>query len=194
MADIFETSNRVKTQAKNAKEEMLLLSDAVLAKQIVEKAKIETKEDVFLYFSALNFLNAFVKKNYAPREFKKNYFFKNSVSKCIDAIINNNLCDCIFCYGDNVVMGEVANLQFSFHRANISDLMNKERNSNGSKYHFDYWKGIRLQPIAGFVFKEAMSLPNISKENMTILGSNNFQTENSNAKFNKLNKNNFREF
>lgn len=170
MSNLRETVYEIKNIAKNAKEEALEYADAVRAKALVLDASLETKEDVFLYFSALNFLNSYVKKSYAPSDFKKNYFFKNSVSKGIDAILDLKLDNCSFCFGGDLVMVNMEDLLFSYHQAQHSPKMHAAKNEQHPAFAKMEWKGVRLQPIANTLFAKAKQ-QGISAANKQIIES-----------------------
>lgn len=72
--------------------------------------------------------------------------------------------------GSSLVLIEIYNVQFSFHRVPIySDSNEKYFNMMNNKSTWVKWKGLRLQPIAVNVLKCASQLDNLSEENKQII-------------------------
>ncbi|MEG1411742.1 MAG: hypothetical protein RSD36_18060 [Terrisporobacter sp.] len=112
--------------------------------------KIKNEYDLFYYLASMNLLNSYVKKDYATKEFKHNYCFKNNLTITIEEIIYKNFNNVNIFISKDVVYIEVFNVQFSFHNIKYTKILEKYRcNSNNS---YQEWKGIRLQPIAADLF------------------------------------------
>lgn len=114
---------------------------------------IKNKEDAFYFLSSMNLLNAYVKKDYAHRDFAKKYKFKSYLLKGIEKLIKLNLKDVYIYWDKKVVYIEIYGLQFSFHNVNESKAINRFKATKENKYK--EWKGIRLQPLASDVFEFA---------------------------------------
>ena len=115
------------------------------AKQVIKNKNIEDEAHCFLLFAAFNYLNAAVK-----RDKSIGYYFK-SVFKQVVPLLDGNGFDIAFCLN----MDETAPVlyvefegcfQFSFHNPNIKEIQNQK------PLIFD---GIRKQPKAGYIFREA---------------------------------------
>lgn len=137
-----------------------------IAVEDVEKADInvrcmalESIEDYFLFFSSLNLLNSYVKKDYAN---SKKYNFKKEVTKGIESLIAWKPDGITYSYNKDISVIDVAGLQFSFHNIEISKLLEQK-----SKYNTEInWDGIRLQPSAVSIFNFANSLRGLTKKSM----------------------------
>lgn len=120
------------------------------------KNGLENKNDVFLFLASMNLLNAYVKKDYAVDEIKKNYKFKKVISKALEDIIIGNIEGVNVYYTPEVVYISVYNYQFSFHNVVATQILKKYMLS--PKNIEQEWKGIRLQTIALSIYKEAKEL------------------------------------
>lgn len=117
---------------------------------------VHTKQDLFLRLCSLNYLNALVKKEEYKGLLAYGMIKPKVVRLAIDLAKNGKiglceeLCfkpneDCLFvkCYG----------LQFSFHKINIKLL---EEECPELRNCEEQWEGIKLQPIAGTLYKLAL--------------------------------------
>lgn len=120
---------------------------------------LETKEDYFLFFSSLNLLNSYVKKDYA---IGKKYQFKKEVSKGIESLITWSPEGINYSYNKSISIIDIDGLQFSFHNVQISELMEQEMTNNKQIQ----WEGIKLQPVAVSVFNFANALEGLSKKSI----------------------------
>lgn len=161
---------QIKTVAAGKTDAGLKYADAVRAKLVILNGSISSKEDLFLFLSSLNFLNAYVKRKDAPPDFKKRYFFKAFVAKGVNEMINQNMPDASFCIEKGALYCSIDGLIFSFHDADASELMLQAKKDAHPNYVFQEWQGLRLQPIAGTIFNAAKTL-NISEQNAIILSS-----------------------
>lgn len=120
---------------------------------ILLRGNIKTKEDCFKFLASVNLLNAYVKKDYALEEIKKSYIFKNFISDVIEDIILNKISGVDIYYTKEVVYIRINKYQFSFHYVKETDIIRDYKNSVRNVEQ--EWEGIRLQPIAMSIFKEA---------------------------------------
>ena len=95
----------------------------------------------------------YVKKDYALEEIKKSYIFKNFISDVIEDIILNKISGVDIYYTKEVVYIRINKYQFSFHYVKETDIIRDYKNSVRNVEQ--EWEGIRLQPIAMSIFKEA---------------------------------------
>lgn len=116
--------------------------------------KLETIEQCFKFISSVNLLNAYVKKDYALDEIKKNYEFKKFLSEAIEDMIIKNIPGIEIYYTRNIVYIKIKGYQFSFHHISESDII--KNYTKTSKNKVQEWSGIRLQPIALSIFNESI--------------------------------------
>lgn len=122
---------------------------------------LETTDDYFLFFSSLNLLNSYVKKDYST---SKDYDFKKEVSKGLESLASWQPKGVKFSYNKEVAIIDIEGLQFSFHNAEITNLLERKMYRNKPIE----WNGIRLQPVANTVFSFADQLNGLS--NKTLFG------------------------
>lgn len=121
---------------------------------ILLKNNIKNEKDCFKFLASVNLLNSYVKKDYAIDEIKKSYIFKNIISEVIEDIILNKINGIDIYYTKEVVYIRTNGYQFSFHHVKESDIIKNYKNSIRNVRQD--WEGIRLQPIALSIFKEAI--------------------------------------
>jgi len=118
-------------------------------------------DDLFLYLSAMNLLNAWINRQRKAKTKKKElfrdmYFFKTYLSNTISEMLNDeNLLAKIYLEPD-LAMIELNDFQFSFHHVPMSDKMTEFLNSDRNIEI--KWSGKRLQPIAPLIFRYARQL------------------------------------
>lgn len=112
--------------------------------------KIKNEYDLFYYLASMNLLNAYVKKDYATKDFKHNYQFKNTLAANIEELIVKNFNNVNIYISEDVVYIDVFNVQFSFHNIKYTTILNRYKSSR--KNRIQEWNGIRLQPIAADLF------------------------------------------
>ena len=112
------------------------------ALKVIEAKDFSSKEKMFVYLSALNLLNAYVKADYCVEILKKKYFFKKNVQNICNYLYETHNADVkVFSEGTTALI-ECMGLQFSFHNVKINPgITNKE------------WGGIKLQPYANQIFE-----------------------------------------
>lgn len=118
-------------------------------------------DDLFLYLSAMNLLNAWINRQKQTKTKKKKlfrdmYFFKTYLSNTISEMLNNEKLLAKIYLEPNLAMIEINNFQFSFHHVPLSDKMKEFLNSD--KNIEIIWSGKRLQPIAPLLFRYARQL------------------------------------
>ncbi len=115
------------------------------SKKIIESSDFNTYDEAFVYFAALNYLNAYVKKD------RKNlsYSFKNKVQPGIYAILTNKLNKIRFYYEkkERVCYISFYDFIFSFHYVDLN-LEMYDYLSNERRIEFD---GIRKQCTADLI-------------------------------------------
>ena len=121
---------------------------------IILKNNIKNKKHCFKFLASVNLLNSYVKKDYAINEIKKSYVFKNIISEVIEDIILNKISGVDIYYTKEVVYIRTNGYQFSFHHVKESDIIKDYKNSIRNVKQD--WEGIRLQPMALTIFKEAI--------------------------------------
>lgn len=123
--------------------------DLLLAKRIVLEKAFST-EDLFLIFSATNFLNAAIKKIEFEGLISYNEI-KGNVSRLLFFLSTINQKKYKISYfidpKERCAYVEVYSLQFSFHHIHINNEIQRYIESDQNK--IKTWEGIRLQLIAG---------------------------------------------
>ena len=114
--------------------------------------ELRTERDAFLFFSAMNLLNAYVKLPTAHPDFRKNYYFKTIVRDGIEDVLD--LQGVKVFSESQVTYIKIMGLQFSFHMIGKSDRINQYRAT--SRNITQEWHQIRLQPPAGDIFTWAL--------------------------------------
>lgn len=121
------------------------------AYDVLRLGHLDTTENCFKFFSSINLLNAYVKKDYADSVIKNNYVFKKFVLYAVNKL--NDFCPNGVDFGmskiDKVIYLQVYDLQFSFHSClpKNSEIKLKEM----------LWHNVKLQPYALQIFNLAMS-------------------------------------
>lgn len=121
---------------------------------IILRNKLNTKEECFKFLSSVNLLNSYVKKDYAIDEIKNSYRFKEFLSEAVEDMIIKDIPGIEIYFGKHVVYIRINGYQFSFHHVHETDIIKNYKNTPRNKVQ--EWSGVRLQPIALFIFKEAM--------------------------------------
>ena len=116
--------------------------------------KLNTKEECFKFLSSVNLLNSYVKKDYAIDEIKNSYRFKEFLSEAVEDMIIKDIPGIEIYFGKHGVYIRINRYQFSFHHVHETDIIKNYKNTPRNKVQ--EWSGVRLQPIALFIFKEAM--------------------------------------
>ena len=117
---------------------------------MLDKGNLSSAGECFKFFASLNLINAYIKKDYAVKEFKDNYTFKKKIIDAIYALMEN--CPDGVSYGacnESVTYLIVYGLQFSFHC-----VMPKKSNI---VLPIIEWKKLRLQPFAQYIFLKAIN-------------------------------------
>lgn len=116
---------------------------------------IKDEYDAFYYFSSMNLLNAFVKKDLSGN-FRRRYHFKHYISKAIEGVITKNIPNTFMYIAPDVVYVSIFEIQFSFHNVLLSKELKDYKESIINKPQ--EWSGIRLQPPASLIFSFAENL------------------------------------
>ncbi|WP_226536252.1 hypothetical protein [Fictibacillus halophilus] len=114
---------------------------------------IKDQYDALYFFASMNLLNAYVKKQTADKEFVKRYKFKHYINGKIEQIIRKSIRDVSVYVGQDVVYVSASSLQFSFHNVQLTRFLQLYQSS--SQNLEQEWTGIRLQPVAGYIFSWA---------------------------------------
>lgn len=125
---------------------------ANLAVKIIKNQPIRNKNDAFLVFSALNYLNYATKKERCI-----GYSFKSAIKDVVNKIRRANSCaDLYYSSQGDILYAAFDNFLFSFHNPSL-DNEQKAALSLGRWITFD---GIKKQPCATLIFNEAIRLIN----------------------------------
>ena len=125
---------------------------ANLAVKIIKNQPIRNKNDAFLVFSALNYLNYATKKERCI-----GYSFKSAIKDVVNKIRRANSCvDLYYSSQGDILYAAFDNFVFSFHNPSL-DNEQKAALSLGRWITFD---GIKKQPCATLIFNEAIRLIN----------------------------------
>lgn len=160
-----------KDKAKTNKgEDEIEVKDAVEANHIIATIQPKTTDDYLKLFSAFNLLNSYVKKSYAPKEFRKNYNFKHKVMISVENLIIENPKNVKVTGSYRLIFVKIYNIQFSFHNIGYSALIAKK----SCEWERDVWEKVRYQPVALSLFnlvnnrvqKNANSVENQTEENL----------------------------
>ncbi len=117
-----------------------------------------------VFFAAMNFLNAYVKKPYADPHFRKRYMFKNDVTRGLESLIQHPLSGLSIYMAKDVNYVSVGGLQFSFHNLEKTQIL---RDYSKSEMNIvQEWTGLRLQSAAKQVFDYAMGLVSVEMKEM----------------------------
>lgn len=136
--------NRIQAQRKKTHPKLPLKS-ALDAEIILKRGSNSSEDDIFLLLCAANYLNAFVKQT-QDAHFKSNYNFKHDLVKALSHSSKEYV---HLTKEDHVLIASCKEFQFSFHHVNFRAL-EKDQELEHAK-----WNGIRLQPYALELFKEA---------------------------------------
>ncbi len=137
---------------------VIKLEDVVFAKQLVQR-KIYSAEDLFYLLSAINLLNAAIKRD----EFKGVVSYreiKGNISRVLNYLISirsgkgwNSKVEFFINLAEKCAYIKVLEFQFSFHSIaitrDIDDFVISRHNQ------VKEWEGIRLQKVAGELFRFA---------------------------------------
>lgn len=146
--------------------EVVPVEKAVEAEAIVKTMAIENAQDMFLYYSALNLLNTFVKQD---KKYKKNYNFKKYANFGIESMLSHEPIDGVTFNIDKkegAMLINVGGMQFSFHSVESSNAINMAMMIKHGTYKPEEWEGLRLQKAALTVFDWASNLENLSNKSM----------------------------
>ena len=135
------------------KEQELEVEDAKLAMRLTHLSVIDT-QSAMLFFAAMNFLNAYVKKPDADLHFHKRYLFKFDVTRVLEAILQNPINGVSIYLAPDVTYVNVGGLQFSFHNLEQTEILTTYQQSE--KNNVQEWTGLRLQPAAKQVLDYAL--------------------------------------
>jgi hypothetical protein len=156
----------------NSKEEEIEAKQAKKAYLLLKTMALNTKEDYFLFLSAINLLNAYTKKDYATDEFKKAYSHKQYIEQAINSAIMDEKEILTFSHNKDgkggVLIVNIDDVQFSFHSVLPSAKMQLVMRDNLFEHEQEKWSGIRLQPVASSLFEDSIKLNNLSQQ--TIVG------------------------
>ena len=141
---------------KNIYQTLENMNEAEICESQAQKAylntlmKIQNAYDLFYYLASINLLNAYVKKDYASKDFKHNYIFNLNLANTLENIVKKNFENVKIYIDSDVVYIDIFNVQFSFHNIKYSTILNNYKLS--SKNKVQVWKGIRLQSIASELY------------------------------------------
>ena len=132
--------------------------DVELASQRI-KSKVFSSKDLFVVLCSLNLLNAAIKR----KEFKKSLSYqdiKGNATRILSYLVSlkEQKFDIEFCINEEERCAylEVYSVQFSFHQipinAAVAEFIKSDRNE------IVPWKGVRLQRVAGELFRYALTL------------------------------------
>lgn len=165
---VQETVSKFKNYAKNYKGKFPKISVQTIleANSTIASLKPKTINEYFNLFSAYNLMNTYVKREYAIKEFKKNYYFKGHVANTLDYIVTNNVEGVLVKRDKNAVLVEIYGLQFSFHGVKYSKNLYEHFNQRNDSR----WEGIRYQPVSLELYNLSKSLlkQNESNEEMSV--------------------------
>lgn len=109
---------------------------------IIQKEEYNDINQCAIYFSSLNLINSYCKKDYASNEFKNNYYFKKFVQIAVNKLKDSNIEGVEVCINQSVAYVDILGLQFSFHSIKNENYFNCDAK----------WKGLRLQEYALYIF------------------------------------------
>lgn len=139
-------------------EEIILREeDAVFAKRMTYLPVVD-EDSAFLFFASMNFLNAYVKKDYAVPYFRKKYYFKEDVARILETLVDQQIEGIQIHIADDVTYVSVKGLQFSFHQLDLSPTMEAYRESDANVPQ--EWTQLRLQPYAKDLLDTAVETAN----------------------------------
>jgi ArsR family transcriptional regulator len=134
-------------------DQVLDLEDAKLALRLSNLHVVDT-QSALLFFAAMNFLNAYVKKPDADPHFHKRYMFKNDVARVLERLLQNPIDGVSVYLAPDVTYVSVGGLQFSFHNLDKTEILTSYQRSD--KNIVQEWTGLRLQPAAKQVLDYAL--------------------------------------
>lgn len=119
----------------------------------------------FVILTAINLLNTAIKQLDHKSELDYS-FIKGNVSRVLHYLISLNQHNYELTFfidpKEKCAYIQIYNLQFSFHNININETISAFINSDRNKSM--HWKGIRLQKIAGELFRTAMEYREMNEE------------------------------
>lgn len=136
-----------------------------ISKYLIDKGK-EHGKIISPYIGCKDKTDAYkcFKKLVVPFMYKLEEKFPNDAKIKVSPQLDN---------GSSLVLIEIYNVQFSFHRVPIyQDTNEKYYKMMNDHSSWIKWKGLRLQPIATNVLKCATKLDNLSEENKNIINKN----------------------
>lgn len=134
-------------------DQVLEVEDAKLALRLSNLNVVDT-QSVLLFFAAMNFLNAYVKKPDADPHYHKRYKFKNDVARVLESIVQYPITGVSVFKAPDVTYVSVGGLQFSFHNLEKAEILTSYQQSD--KNIVQEWTGLRLQPAAKQVLDYAL--------------------------------------
>lgn len=126
-------------------DQVLTLEDAKLALRL-SHLNVVDPQSALLFFAAMNFLNAYVKKPDADPHFHKRYMFKNDVTRMFERLLQNPIAGVSVYLAPDVTYVSVGGLQFSFHNLEKTEILTSFQQSDQNI--IQKWTGLRLQPAA----------------------------------------------
>lgn len=149
--NLMELRNEIKTGCSFPE----ITEEQAMTAYMAALLDIQDEYDAFYYFSSMNLLNAFVKKDFSGN-FRRRYHFKHYISKAIEGVITKNIPNTFIYIAPDVVYVSIFEIQFSFHNVLLSKELKNYKESIDNKYQD--WSGIRLQPPAALIFAFAKDL------------------------------------
>ena len=132
-----------------------ILKSELMEALAIMKVLPKGKDEVFIYLSCMNLLNAYINRNRKSgkntRLYRDMYSFKHYLLECLEFISKHPVQGVKLFVELNFVIIEVDDFQFSFHNVPISDVLHMYMSSESNAYIS--WKGKRLQPIAPLVLR-----------------------------------------
>lgn len=140
-------------QMQNREPAKILFEDEKLAFYISGLFKPENIYDCFVIFSAGALCNAFVKKDYAPKEVKHSYAFKGFLDAQVDRLLKKPIEDVNIYHSAEFSVVDICGLKFSYHGlGDKNNMSNCTKNQANKVWEED---GLRLTACAKELFENA---------------------------------------
>jgi len=135
---------------------------------LLKSMTLSDVDDYFLYFSAINLLDAYVNRQEASEEFKSQYLREYFINEAVDFLIDNDIRDITFSHNtsenDSELIVNIDDTKFAFNNVTPSDKMVLAANNELVQYEKQELEGANLQPFAKSIFKSATKLDRLCQE------------------------------
>ena len=160
MLNVDELKKEIKKH-QNSEPKIIRAEDERLAFGIVGLFRPLNIYDCFVIFSAGTLINAYVKKPYAQKPYKKNYSFKRFICTRVEELLKKPIKDVKVLHSSGFTVVDVNGLKFSYH--SLGDPHKVANSSIGAANSAWNQDKLRLTPYALQLFQLSEKLINDDK-------------------------------